>query len=360
MKPPLSGAVVPSFVAAALLAGPALLADMLNVEKPQLKLGFIKLTDMAPLAIAKERHFFEDEGLNVTLEAQANWKALLDRVISGKLGGAQMLAGQPQAATLGYGTKAHIVSPCSMDLSGNAITVSNGFWKQMLPDLAKGPDGRPLHPISAAVLKPVVQKYRDQGKPFNMGMVFPVSSYNYQPRYWLAAAGIDPAFYSPTDSSGTIDAQALLSVTPPPQMPATCESGTIYGYCVGEPWNEAAVAKGIGMPVVTSYEIWKNNPEQVFGVTAAFARKYPNTTIALTKALIRAGMWLDADHGRNRAEAVKILAEPQYVGTDAHVIANSMMGTFEYEKGDTRKMLDFNVFFRHGRPIRSIPTRSGT
>ncbi|MDA3887944.1 MAG: CmpA/NrtA family ABC transporter substrate-binding protein [Allgaiera sp.] len=320
---------------------------MLNVEKPQLKLGFIKLTDMAPLAIAKEKHFFEDEGLNVTLEAQANWKVLLDRVISGELDGAQMLAGQPLAATLGYGTKAHIITPFSMDLNGNAITVSNSIWKQMLPNIAKGPDGRPLHPISAAALKPVVQKYRDQGKPFNMGMVFPVSSHNYQLRYWLAAAGIDPGFYSPTDSSGTIDAQVLLSVTPPPQMPSTLESGTIYGYCVGEPWNEAAVAKGIGVPVVTSYEIWKNNPEKVFGVTAAFARKYPNTTIALTKALIRAGMWLDADHGKNRAEAVKILAEPQYVGADAHVIANSMTGTFEYEKGDTRKMPDFNVFFRH-------------
>jgi nitrate/nitrite transport system substrate-binding protein len=346
MKLTLAKATLPSLLAAALLAGPAF-ADMLNVEKPQLKLGFIKLTDMAPLAIAKEKHFFEDEGLNVTLEAQANWKVLLDRVISGELDGAQMLAGQPLAATLGYGTKAHIITPFSMDLNGNAITVSNSIWKQMLPNIAKGPDGRPLHPISAAALKPVVQKYRDQGKPFNMGMVFPVSSHNYQLRYWLAAAGIDPGFYSPTDSSGTIDAQVLLSVTPPPQMPSTLESGTIYGYCVGEPWNEAAVAKGIGVPVVTSYEIWKNNPEKVFGVTAAFARKYPNTTIALTKALIRAGMWLDADHGKNRAEAVKILAEPQYVGADAHVIANSMTGTFEYEKGDTRKMPDFNVFFRH-------------
>nr|WP_233192666.1 CmpA/NrtA family ABC transporter substrate-binding protein [Acidimangrovimonas sediminis] len=335
-----------TIVAGTLMAVPAF-ADMLNVEKPELKLGFIKLTDMAPLAIAKEKHFFEDEGLSVTLEAQANWKVLLDRVISGELDGAHMLAGQPLAATIGYGTKAHIVTPFSMDLNGNAITVSNTIWKQMLPNIKMGADGKPEHPISAEALKPVVAKYRAEGKPFNMGMVFPVSSHNYQLRYWLAAAGIDPGFYSPSDSSGTIDAQVLLSVTPPPQMPATLEAGTIYGYCVGEPWNEAAVAKGIGVPVVTSYEIWKNNPEKVFGVTAAFAKKYPNTTIALTKALIRAAIWLDADNGKNRAEAVKILSEPQYVGADAKVIANSMTGTFEYEKGDKRAMPDFNVFFRH-------------
>ncbi|WP_127903521.1 CmpA/NrtA family ABC transporter substrate-binding protein [Solirhodobacter olei] len=322
-------------------------ADMLDVEKDTLKIGFIKLTDMAPLAIAKEKHFFEDEGLYVTLVPQANWKVLLDGVISGQLDGAHMLAGQPLAATIGYGTKAHIITPFSMDLNGNAITVSNDIWKQMLPNIPKGADGKPVHPISAEALKPIVAKYRAEGKPFNMGMVFPVSSHNYQLRYWLAASGIQPGFYSPDDATGTIDAQVLLSVTPPPQMPSTLEAGTIYGYCVGEPWNEAAVAKGIGVPVVTSYEIWKNNPEKVFGVTAEFAKKYPNTTLALTKALIRAAIWLDEDNGKNRAAAVKILSEPQYVGADASVIANSMTGTFEYEKGDKRKMPDFNVFFRH-------------
>ena len=57
-------------------------------------------------AIAKELGFFEDEGLFVTLEAQANWKVLLDRVITGDLDGAHMLAGQPLAATIGFGTKA--------------------------------------------------------------------------------------------------------------------------------------------------------------------------------------------------------------------------------------------------------------
>ena len=81
----------------------------------------------------------------------------------------------------------------------------------------------------------------------------------------------------------------LISVTPPPQMPATLEAGTIHGYCVGEPWNQEAVFKGIGVPVITDYDIWKNNPEKVFGMTAEFAEKNPNTTLAITKALIRAG-----------------------------------------------------------------------
>ena len=324
------------------------LAQVGAPEKEDLTFGFIKLTDMAPLAIAYEKGYFEDEGLYVKLEAQANWKVLLDGVIDGRLDGAHMLAGQPLAATIGFGTKAHIVTPFSMDLNGNGITVSNEVWQAMKKHIPMK-DGKPVHPIKADYLKPVVDDYKKAGKPFKMGMVFPVSTHNYELRYWLAAGGINPGYYAPHkgDINGTLKADALLSVTPPPQMPATLEAGTIYGYCVGEPWNQQAVFKGIGVPVITDYEIWKDNPEKVFGLTKEFTEKYPNTTVRIVKALIRAGKWLDENNNANRKEAVKILAKPEYVGADAEVIANSMTGTFEYEKGDKRSVPDFNVFFRY-------------
>ncbi len=318
-------------------------------EKEDLKFGFIKLTDMAPLAVAYEKGFFEDEGLFVELEAQANWKVLLDRVIDGQLDGAHMLAGQPLGATIGYGTQADIITAFSMDLNGNGITVSNSVWEEMKKHIPVGSDGKPVHPISSTALKPVIEQYKDEGKPFNMGMVFPVSTHNYELRYWLAAGGIHPGFYAPHkgDTSGQIDADTLLSVTPPPQMPATLEAGTISGYCVGEPWNQQAVFKGIGVPVITDYEIWKNNPEKVFGVSKAWAEEYPNTHLAVVRAMIRAAHWLDENNNANRPEAVEILSRPYYVGADYDVIANSMTGTFEYEKGDKREVPDFNVFFRY-------------
>ncbi|WP_323785373.1 CmpA/NrtA family ABC transporter substrate-binding protein [Thalassovita sp.] len=322
-------------------------AELLDVEKDELKFGFIKLTDMAPLAVAYEKGYFEDEGLFVTLEAQANWKVLLDGVISGTLDGAHMLAGQPLAATIGFGTEAHIITPFSMDLNGNGITVSNEIWAQMKEHVPTDADGKPVHPISASALKPVVDAYKEEGKPFNMGMVFPVSTHNYELRYWLAAGGLEPGYYSADNVTGQIGADVLLSVTPPPQMPATMEAGTIYGYCVGEPWNQQAVFKGIGVPVITDYELWKNNPEKVFGLSAEFQHENPNTTIAITKALIRAAMWLDENDNANRPEAVEILSRSEYVGADYEVIANSMTGTFEYEKGDKRDVPDFNVFFRY-------------
>ncbi|NYH95482.1 CmpA/NrtA family ABC transporter substrate-binding protein [Novosphingobium marinum] len=314
------------------------------VEKPVLKFGFIKLTDMAPLAIAKEKGFFAEEGLNVTLEPQANWKVLLDGVIGGQLDGAHMLAGQPIAATIGYGTKADLIAPLSLDLNGNAITVSNKVWEQVKPNLPME-GGKPKHPISASVLQPVVASFKQQGKPFNMGMVFPVSTHNYELRYWLAAGGLNPGYYTPGDVGGTVDADVQLSVTPPPQMPATLEAGTIEGYCVGEPWNQAAVQKKIGVPIITDDEIWNDNPEKVFGLRKDFADKYPATTAAMLRAIIKAQQWLDADNGANRVEAVKILSQPNYVGADEEVIAASMTGKFTFEPGDTRDAPGFNIFF---------------
>ncbi|MBF0612843.1 MAG: ABC transporter substrate-binding protein, partial [Magnetococcales bacterium] len=180
-----------------------------KLEKDQLKLGFIKLTDMAPLAIALEKGFFEDEGLFVSLEPQANWKVLLDRVISGELDGAHMLAGQPLGASIGFGTQADVITAFSMDLNGNGITVSNDVWQQMKATLPMQADGKPVHPIKADALKPVVEKMRTAGKTFNMGMVFPVSTHNYELRYWLAAGGIHPGFYSSSDISGQIMADVL-------------------------------------------------------------------------------------------------------------------------------------------------------
>lgn len=325
--------------------------ETLDVEKDSLRFGFIKLTDCAPIVIAKEKGFFEAEGLQVEVIAQPNWKTLLDNVISGELDGAHMLSGQPIAATIGFGTKAHIITAYTLDLNGNGITVSNSVWEQMQENDPQLQSPTPPHPITAAALKPVVDEKLDEGEKLQMGMVFPTSTHNYELRYWLAAAGIHPGMYTKSDIGGRTDADVELSVTPPPMMPATLESGNIQGYCVGEPWNQQAVAKGIGVPVTTNYDIWKNNPEKVFGVSKAWADENPQTHLAVVKALIKSGQWLDAtdDSGKlsNREEAARILSRPDYVGADYDVIKNSMTGYFYFQKTDKRAMPDFNVFFKY-------------
>ena len=320
-------------------------------EKTELRLGFIKLTDMAPLAVAQEEGYFADEGLSVSLEAQPNWDQILEGVLYDVLDGAHMLAGQPLAARIGYGLESgDIVTPFSMDRNGNAITVSNAAWESMSNHISRRGDGLPEHPIGAEALRPLVDEMSEKGEIAKFSMVFPVSTHNYELRYWLAAGGIHPGFYSsdksnPQGITGWIDADVRLYVTPPPQMPKRLTSATIVGYCVGEPWNQKAVFDGIGVPVITDNDIWKDNPEKVFGLSAKFVEENPNTTVRLVRALLRAAKWLDAAPG-NRQAAVQLLARPAYVGASPEVIANSMTGTFEYEKGDKREAPDFNVFFR--------------
>lgn len=316
-----------------------------GIEQSNLKLGFIKLTDIAPLVVAKEKGFFAEEGLNVTLEPQANWKVLLDGVASGQLNGAHMLAGQVLASGAGIGSKTKLITPFSLDINGKGVTISNQVYDLIAPTLPKGPDGKITHPVSAAALKPVVAKFNAEGKPFKMGMVFPVSTHNYVLRYWLAAGGLNPGYYLPGDTAGTTGAEVQLSVTPPPQMPATLEAGTINGYSVGEPWNQAAVAKKIGVPIIVDPDIAGTTGDKVFGLTEDFAAKNPKTTQALVRALIRASVWLDAEGGKNRPEAVKLLAMPKYVGADEKVLMASMTGKFTFAEGDTRDTPEFNQFF---------------
>nr|WP_294922715.1 CmpA/NrtA family ABC transporter substrate-binding protein [uncultured Flavobacterium sp.] len=319
----------------------------LALEKPNVTIGFIKLTDMAPLAIAKHLGFFEAEGLNVKLEVQANWRDILDKVLDQQIDGAQMLAGQPIAAATGCGRQGALVTTFSMDLNGNAITVSKDVWSKIVDSIPQE-YGRPVHPIPASALIPALNIYKKRNKPFVIGVVAAYSNHNYQLRYWLAASGINPGFYSNNNiqgSKGTTGSDVLLNVTAPPQMPETLLAGTINAYCVGEPWNQQAVDQGIGVPIVTSKEIWKNHPEKLFVMTKEFVEKHPNTTIAITKALIKAGKWLDDP--LNRKEATRILSKSAYVDGEKRVIDNSMLGTFEFEKGDVRSIPDFNVFFRY-------------
>lgn len=321
--------------------------NKLVLEKSKIKLGFIKLTDMAPLAIALKLGYFSDEGLDVTLEAQANWTEVLNKVLDDQLDGSHMLAGQPIAAAVGAGRRGELVTSFCMDLNGNGITVSNEIWG-LMKDSIPYEYGKPAHPIPAKALMPAINFYKKNNLPFTLGVVAHHSNHNYQLRYWLAASGINPGIYDFSNMQGykgTVGGDIKLEVIAPPQMPSSLTAKVINGYCVGEPWNQQAITDGVGVPIIISRDIWKNHPEKLFVMTKMFVEKYPNTAIAITKALIRAGKWLD--DLENRKQAAGIIAKSEYLDYDKKVIDNSMIGTFEYEKGDVRDAPDFNVFFKY-------------
>ena len=300
----------------------------------KLQLGFIPLTDCAPLVIAKEKGLFDKYRLDVELVKEASWANIRDKVAIGALDGAQMLATMPIAATLGIGgITTPMLTAMVMDLNGNAITIANLLYDR-IQTLA--PETLQQRPISAAGIKAVIEaNQKAGGERLRFAMVFPTSTHNYELRYWLASAGIDP------------DRDIELIVIPPPQMVENLASGNIDGFCVGEPWNSLAVKRGLGHSLITKYELWNNSPEKVFGVTHEWAEQNPDAHKAVLKALLEATQWLDASEA-NRLEAAEILSRSDYVDTEVDVIKMSMTGSFQYSPDQAAvPMADFNVFHRY-------------
>lgn len=305
-----------------------------RLEKTRLNLGFIPLTDCAALVVAQRKGYFKKYGLDVNLSLEASWANIRDKVATEMLDGAQMLAPMPIATSLGIGiASTPTITAFSLGLNGNAITVSNPLYQQMLEFM---PPAGQLRPMRADGLKQVIEMNKQAGKePLHFAMVFPFSSHNYQLRYWLSSAGIDP------------DEDMRISVIPPPQMVASLIAGEIDGYCVGEPWNEQAVCAGAGHAVITSHEIWHNCPEKVLGVNLDWAERFPNTHLALLKALLEAARWMDKPE--HRLEVAKLIADPAYVNAPLDVVQMSMTGAYQYgHRDEPVAMPDFNVFYRYG------------
>ena len=318
---------------AGLLLGAAASSALAAVEKKKLTIGFIALTDCAPLVIAKEKGFFKKYGLDVhVVKEGGGWPGIQQKVINGQYDFSHALAGMPIAATLGINGNADLVALLSLDFNGNGIT----FGRDIIETMEKYGLKKFKRPVGSESLKKYIDaKHKKEGshyQPLNFGMVHPVSTHNYELRYWMATSGIDP------------DRDATIKPFPPPTMPSNLIAGNIEGYCVGEPWNERIVMMNKGSTLVTNYDIWNNNPEKVLQARADFVKKNPETTKAVMKAVIEAQMWLDASW-EHRYEAVSLLSKPNYVKAPVGVLKKSMKGTFQYirrHKSEPNPM--FNVF----------------
>jgi bicarbonate transport system ATP-binding protein len=271
-----------------------------GLEKVNLDIGFVPLTACAPMAIAKEKGFFAKHGLDeVNLVRETNWRGVCDGLRGGYLDGAQMPAGMPLWLSLGGNDEPSVpmVTSLTMTRNGNAITLDRRLYEQGVQTLGD--------------FKQYLTDTRRAGSPtanrnHTLGVVHPSSMHNLLLRYWLAAGGIDP------------DKDVSLQTIPPAQMVVDLQAGTIDGYCVGEPWNLRAAQEEIGFTVATDLDIWHGHPGKVLGVREDWSRRYPNTHIALVKALLDACRY--CSDPANEQEIRQILSRKQYVGTSIDYI----------------------------------------
>lgn len=289
-----------------------------GLEKVNLEIGFVPLTDCAPLIVAKEKGFFQKHGLeDVTLSREPSWKAIAEGIRSNRLDAAQMVAAMPLAMTLGNSgyDPLPIVTAMVTSRNGNAITLNKSFLDKGVRTLAD--------------FKQVLEATQDQ--THTLGVVYPTSMHNLMLRYWLASGGIDP------------DQDLNLTVVPPPQMVSNLVAGNIDGFCAGEPWNSRAIQEGSGYVIATDLDIWQGHPEKVLGVREDWTAQHPETHNALVKAMLEACEY--CDDRRNREEILTLLARPQYVGAAADFARPGFIDAYDTGTGEPPvNLLRFNQF----------------
>lgn len=284
-----------------------------------MRLGFVPLTDCAPLVMAQELGLFKKYGLRVALSRELGWATIRDKVIHGELDAAHAVAGMPVAATLGLNSvPCDCLTALVLNLNGNAISLSAALWNRGVRD------GATLHAEIA----------RTRGeRTFTFGVVYSFSSHNYLLRNWLTAAGIQP------------DRDVRIVVVPPAQMVTNLQAGHLDGFCVGEPWNSLAVRAGEGCVVAVSAELDPLHPEKVLMVRREFAERRESEHLALIAALLEACAYCDTPAHHERI--ISVLARPEFVNVPEDVLRSGLSGPFGFTKKEARSISDFCIFHRH-------------
>lgn len=303
-----------------------------KLESPRVALGFVPLTDAAPLIVAAERGYFAAEGLAVELWRETSWASIRDKLAAGALDGAQTLAPLPLAMHLGLTpARTPMCVPLLLDRNGNAFTVSRSLYRRMqiLAREDAGVRSRSGHALRAAAREALAA-----GRPLRFATVFPHSTHTYLLRHWL--------------DRYQVPAQAIeLSVVPPPLMVEQLAAGRIDGFIVGAPWHTLAVQSGLGRIVAASTDILPGHPEKAFAVRRSFAVSYPRTLLALTRALLRACLWLDDPE--HRAAAAGLISARRYVHAPIECLRIGLEDRLLAATGETPQVCaGFHVFHRGG------------
>jgi ABC-type nitrate/sulfonate/bicarbonate transport system substrate-binding protein len=294
-----------------------------------LRIGYVTLTDAAPLVVADALGLFAGNGVRVSLSPERSWAGLRDKIAFGALDGAHLLAPMAVALAAGAGgLRRRLDVTLRMSRNGNTFVLSHA--------LANAVQGYAA-PVSAQAFAAALQARAEDGMPPpTLGVVFPHSSHNYLVREWLASGGLDP------------DHDLRLVVVPPPQMARALAEGAIEGFCAGEPWGSHAVALGVGRFAFTTGDIWPDHPEKVLAFAEGLADREPEAVVAATAAVIEAQGWL-TDPANHRA-AVALLAERVFPTLASSTIAAVLAGQIAAPPGGVPFVLPYPTRFDPGTP----------
>lgn len=291
--------------------------------------GFLPLTDSAILVAARELGFAEQEGIALNLVRETSWANIRDRLAVGQFEVAHTLAPMPIAANLGLTPfDVELIAPMALGLGGNAVTVSCGLWTA-ISDNGQPSPGDPA--LVAGKLAEVVYARKAAGKKrLQFAVVHPHSGHNLELRYWLASAGIIR--------------EVDIVILPPPLMADALAGGQVDGYCVGEPWNTAAVVRGVGHIATFKSAIWASSPEKVLSVRAGWARSNTAALDGLLRAMYRAADWCGSTE--NHASLATLLAQEKYLDRPVDQLLPGISGSILIGRSEENPIDFFEPFAR--------------
>ncbi len=281
------------------------------------KLGFIPLTDSAPLIIAKEKGLFAKYGMkDVEVLKQTSWPVTRDNLETGSAGGgidgAHILSPMPYFMSMGM-TKTKQPVPmyilARLNTNGQAISVANTYKDAKIQ-------------LKGAGFKDVLAKAKAGGKSdLKVAVTFPGGTHDLWMRYWLSANGVDP------------NQDVSIVPVPPPQMVSNMKTASMEAFCVGEPWNGRLVNQKLGYTALVTGELWKDHPEKAFAMRADWVDKNPKAAKAILMAIQEAQQWCDKPE--NKEEMCKIVSGPKWFDVPVADILGRIQGKIDYGDGRT-------------------------
>lgn len=276
-----------------------------RLELPEVRIGFLPLSDCASLIMAAELGLDRRHGVQIVPSRIASWAGIRDRLLAGQIDLAHALYGLVYGVHLGLGSAQRDMAVLmTLNRNGQAITLSRALAGQGAVD----------GPGLAALLR------RSPGLSPTLAQTFPTGTHALWLNYWLAASGIHPL------------RDARVITVSPSQMVAGLQAGTMDGFCAGEPWHQLALDQGVGITACTSQAIWPDHPEKVLAGTADFVRRQPQVAQAVIRATLEAARWIEASDD-NRRHTARILADKAYVGLPEAVLAPRLLGRYEDSLG---------------------------
>ena len=287
-------------------------------EGRKLRLGFVALTDCAPLIMAERLGYFAARDVTVELLRQHSWAALRDNLLAGEIDGAHCLFSLPLSVACHVGGAGNDSLRVAMVLSSNGqgITLANELSQLGYANVwrARSSGLNALHATFAAT--------------------FPGGTHDTWLRYWMRASGLDE--------------RRLIVTVSPAQMVQNLKHGRMIGFCAGEPWNAIAVASEAGFTHLATQDLWRHHPEKALVVHERVLLERRETLEAVMGALLAACRWVDAP--ANAKETASVLSQPAYVHCPESQILPRLQGRYWLGLGvQTRQYEDDRVrFFRGG------------